>query len=260
MFLVPFLSGNINTILIVLKTIKLSAIDSTNDYLKAARRSQETRADLLVVAENQTQGRGQHGSTWHSEPGKSLTFSMLRYFSQLTAERSFSINFAVSLGLYSALDRMKIPEISIKWPNDIMAGSTKLCGILIENQLLGNKLNSSIIGVGINVNNDVFPSLNRASSLYLQTGRQFELEQVLSDVATSMASELGRLDRGEHEALQEEYETKLFRNGVLSTFKNKAGKSFEGTIRGVTKHGNLKVDSFAGKKYEFGLKELELLY
>ena len=135
--------------------IKLNAIGSTNTYLKNLCKNTGVSDCTLVVANEQTQGRGQMGASWQSRQGQSLTFSMLKRFNRLHISDNAAIAFGVSIAVKSVLEKLKVPAVSIKWPNDIMSYGQKLCGILIENQLEGNHVVSSIIGVGLNVNETV---------------------------------------------------------------------------------------------------------
>ena len=128
----------------------------------------------IVITNNQTKGRGQHGTSWQSVPQQSLLFSMFKRFENLPTNKISSITYAVSLGLENAFKKYKIPNITIKWPNDIMSRSKKMAGILIENQIKQGNVVSSVIGLGINVNEKKFKSLPQATSMFLATGNKFD--------------------------------------------------------------------------------------
>jgi len=260
LFLVAVLFGNINTILITVKIIKLDAIGSTNDYLRALYKKIDFEDQLLVVAKDQTKGRGQVGSKWHSERGKSLNFSILRRFNRLTITHQFTINCAVSLGIKKGLEQIGIGTVKIKWPNDILSDDKKLCGILIENQLQAGFIASSIIGVGINVNNRSFPNLPRASSMFLIKKKEFDLDRVLQVVSESISSELKRVENRDFEDLKTEYEQHLFRKDTISVFENGEGERFNGIIKGISKTGELCLEMENESLNYFNLKDLQLLY
>lgn len=243
-----------------MKLIKLSAIASTNSYLRDLGVKIPLEDETIVWAESQTQGRGQRGTTWISEAGKSLTFSMFKRFSKLSSQEHIKINLAVSLGISRSLLHLNIPQISIKWPNDIMSYNKKLCGILIENQLQGRSITGSFIGIGLNVNNSGFQNLPNAGSMLLATGTTFNLENVMHRVVAGITEQLDRLESIEFEALQEEYHNVLFRKDLISVFENTDGSFFNGIIRGVSIRGDLLVELEDESVSEYGMKEIELRY
>src|SRR5690606_16212159 len=147
---------------------KLNATDSTNSYLKKLVQEMQIADWTVVISEDQKKGRGQMGNTWLSRRGQSLTFSVFKRFKGVSGEKQFAISMATSLAIIEALNDMGIPKMAIKWPNDILSGNKKVAGILIENVLEGAYVKHSIIGIGINVNEAVFPNLPQASSLHLE--------------------------------------------------------------------------------------------
>lgn len=243
-----------------MKLIKLNAIDSTNDYLKSLCREVVLDDGVVVVALHQTGGRGQTGTQWYFKPGKSLAFSVFRRFSGLKVTQQFAINCAVSIGLKKGLDFLGIPDVWIKWPNDILAGGKKVCGILIENQVQGSLVASSVIGVGVNVNNESFQGLPRAGSLASVAGKTFDIEQVLQEMVFFISSELNRVNPQEISGLQSDYENDLFRKNKISEFTDARGHHFKATIEGVSSMGQLCLKMENGVHRQFTLKELELLY
>lgn len=243
-----------------MKIIKLDAIDSTNDYLKALNKKIDLDDQILVVAKDQTKGRGQVGSKWHSTKGESLNFSILRRFQQLPIAHQFIVNCAVSLGIKKALEQNGIGDVKIKWPNDILADDKKLCGILIENQLQAGTIVSSIIGVGINVNNRNFPNLPQASSMFLIKKEMFDLDRVLKVVSGSISSELERVENQDFEDLKTEYEQHLFRKDIISVFENSKNERFNGIIKGISRTGELCLEMESESLKYFNLKDLQLLY
>ena len=176
------LKGVILNIIIVLNLIKLNAIDSTNTYLKQLAKETCLEDETVVITNRQISGRGQMGNVWLSREGQSLTFSVFKELSQLPVERQFIISMAVSLGILKALKSLNVPKISIKWPNDILSANKKIGGILIENVLEGSNVKHTIIGIGLNVNDTDLTKLPQASSLKLQTGENFQLEEVLATI------------------------------------------------------------------------------
>lgn len=243
-----------------MQLIKLDATDSTNAHLKRLTAAMVLGDYTVVSTRSQTQGRGQMGTTWQSEDGKNLTFSVLRADLNWPVDQGFVLNLCVSMAVFSVLDELKVPDLSIKWPNDILSGSSKLCGILIENKLTGNTINTSIIGIGLNVNQTVYAKeLPNASSLKLLLGRAFDLDGMLQRIVEELKSIFRRMEADGPDILWNAYERHLFRKGMLSTFADAEDKLLRGRIKGVSRDGKLIVATVDAGKKEFGLKEVKLL-
>jgi BirA family biotin operon repressor/biotin-[acetyl-CoA-carboxylase] ligase len=242
------------------KIIKLSAIDSTNTYLKNLCKSEVVRDGTLVVAERQIHGRGQMGAVWKSKPGQSLTFSMLKRLSGLHISDQSSITFVVSIAIKNVLQKLHVPGITVKWPNDIMSYNQKLCGILIENQLEGSLVMSTIIGVGLNVNESEFKGLPQATSMRLATGITFNREEVLELIMTQIQKDLTLLENGNTSGLKMTYEASLFRKNKVSAFEDSKGVQFNGLIIGVSNSGELLVETEDDALQTFELKQIKLLF
>jgi BirA family biotin operon repressor/biotin-[acetyl-CoA-carboxylase] ligase len=242
------------------KVIKLSAIDSTNSYLKALNAEMDVADRTIVWAESQTRGRGQRELRWQSKAGESLTFSILKRFSGLDSKDQFYVSMAVSIAVANTLKEFLVANVKIKWPNDILSDSKKLCGILIENQLKSGKLNAAVIGIGLNVNDDELEGLPKAGSVYQVTGVKFVLEDVFSALTSEIAKQLDRLENDNLEALKREYESALFRRDEITVFETAEGERFNGIIRGINPLGLLLLDTEKNGVIEFGTKEITMLY
>lgn len=213
-----------------------------------------------VVTKVQKKGRGQMGTKWESEEGKNLTFSVLKHFDALKVAHQFHLNIVVSLVLHTVLTDMNIPNVKVKWPNDIMSGSKKICGILIENVLNGSLVKKSIIGIGLNVNQVSFGNLDKASSLALVSGRTFDLDYILNLILEKMKSFLDKTEQISLTSLKTQYEALLFRKDQVSTFKEENGQLFFGIIRGVSEEGKLIVELENDTIKQYSLKEVSLQF
>ncbi|TMM56087.1 biotin--[acetyl-CoA-carboxylase] ligase [Maribacter algarum] len=240
--------------------VKLDATDSTNRYLKELLLSEEAEDFTVVTAKEQLHGRGQRGAKWESESGKNLTISVLKKFKQFPISNQFMLNVCVSLAVLDTLNGLRIPDLTVKWPNDILSGTSKICGILIENMLNGSQIQTSIIGVGLNVNQQTFNTLSNASSLKLLLGRTLNLEEVLHQVLNNLKTNFLRLEEGLNNELWRRYESKLFRKDKPSTFKDAQGNLFMGFIRKISPQGKLVVELEDAVFQEFDLKEIKLQY
>ncbi|WP_299529331.1 biotin--[acetyl-CoA-carboxylase] ligase [Ulvibacterium sp.] len=240
--------------------IKLDAIDSTNAYLKKLIASKTSEDFTVVVAKKQFQGRGQRGEQWISEEGKNLTFSVLKENNDLPADNPFLLNIIVSLALFNCLNNLHVPDLKVKWPNDILSGTSKICGILIENIVMGNTIKASIIGIGLNANQTIFHNVPKASSLKLLLGKTFDLDELLSELLKSLKSVFKDFQESGSEKLWEAYLEILFLKDRPATFKDTNGNRFMGFIRGVSTEGKLIIALEDNVKKEFAFKEITQLY
>ena len=239
--------------------IKLSATPSTNDYLKGLSATRHVENFTIVTAEAQTAGKGQMGATWSAEPGKNLTFSILIKDLLLEINEIFSLNAAVAVSISDALEHLQVPNICIKWPNDILAGNRKIGGILIENSIRNDGEIFSVAGIGLNVNQKDFDALPKASSLALVTGREFDRDILLQTITDNLRRNVASLLHKDSAGIWHRYHSKLFKKDMPMPFE-KDGQKFMGIIKGVTKCGSLEVQLEDDSVATYGLKEVQLLY
>ena len=166
----------------------------------------------------------------------------------------------VSLAIIKVLEALNIPELSIKWPNDILSADKKICGILIENVIKKNNFNASVIGIGLNVNQIEFENLPKASSLKLISGKEFNLDELTIAILEHMKVYFTLLKDNKYDKLKAEYEMQLFRKNKPSTFKDAEGFMFSGFIKSVSESGHLQVLLEDNILKAFDLKEITLLY
>jgi BirA family biotin operon repressor/biotin-[acetyl-CoA-carboxylase] ligase len=238
------------------KIIELDAIDSTNNFAKELLRNERPTEGTLVFTHDQFRGRGQMGNSWKAEKGKNLTVSIILYPHFLEAEKQFFLNMAISLGVKDFCETVLDEDIKIKWPNDIYYDNDKLGGILIENTISGNKVTSSVMGIGINVNQTDFDSdiLNATSFLRI-TNKEYELKGLVETLASFIEKYYLQLRQMHFNFLDKAYMEALYR--YQQTFEFKKGEQlFKGEINGVTKEGKLIIHS-KGKEQRFAFKEVE---
>lgn len=240
--------------------IKLNAIASTNDYLKQLCATQPLESFTVVITENQTQGKGQRGNRWISEPFKNLTISILIKDLLDLNSSVFDLNVAVSLSIAEALETFKILKINIKWPNDILADGKKIAGILIENSISGQNAVYSVIGIGLNVNQTDFENLPKASSLKNIAQKEFDKEAILFEIINKIKQNCTLISTGESDQLWKNYHNYLFRKGIPSVFENPNGEKFMGIIVQVLKNGKIQILLEDDTVKEFDLKEITMIY
>lgn len=240
--------------------IKLNATESTNSYIRELSVDKTLDDYTIVVAKHQTKGKGQMGAQWNTDPGKNLTFSVLKFTSGLGVDDHFNISMMTSLAIRDSLQRFGIPKVLVKWPNDILSEEKKICGILIENIIKKKKIDKTIIGVGLNVNQSEFRNLPRATSMKIQTGRTFDLDELLIVIVTELKKYFDKYKEKGSEIIQKKYLDHLFRIEKPSTFRNMTGDKITGIIKGIDQKGNLMVlhEDHVITSYKF--KEVELLY
>lgn len=243
-----------------LKIDKLHTIDSTNDYLKSLFKANELKNDKIVWALEQTKGKGQMGTSWSSEKGKNLTFSIFKKVEQVQTEDQFYVVMAASLAVKDVLEKLLIKNVRVKWPNDILAGKKKICGILIESIIKKGEINAIIIGVGLNINQTKWTDLKRITSIKNETGIHFELEEVLKTLVQKFNYFINQLLAKKFDAIKQDYENSLFRNGKPSTFRKKDKSQFTGIIQGVTQLGKLIILEEDEIINHYDLKEIQLLF
>jgi BirA family biotin operon repressor/biotin-[acetyl-CoA-carboxylase] ligase len=242
-----------------MKLIKLGAIDSTNEFLKGLSHRQKLDNFTVVIAEKQTKGKGQMGSVWDSEEGKNLIVSVFIKDPLLQISQIYNLNIAVALAVVSALESYNIPKLSIKWPNDIMSYNFKIGGILIENSLKVDGAISSVVGLGLNINQTNFGDLPKASSLAAICGSQFDKEQILHSIIEKMKQNIN-LVQLQPESLWLKYSERLFKKGIPMPFKDNTDKKFMGIIQGVSPYGKLQVLLEDDSIFEYSIKEVQMLY
>jgi BirA family biotin operon repressor/biotin-[acetyl-CoA-carboxylase] ligase len=261
-----------NTLFIGKVYHRFDELPSTNDWAaefialgqKGAAKTRPPEG-MVVRAANQTAGKGQLGSRWQSKPGDNLLLSIVLYPTWLEAMAQFYLSMAVALALRDlaveavgagvALHPDKsgplpaIPSmVNIKWPNDLYLGDKKTAGILIQNAISGTKLQSSIIGIGLNVNQAEFSAdLPHATSLARTFGVSFNSDELAERLFECLEKRYLQLKAGQKAAIKDEYETHLWRRGVSSKFVRHSDQLvFEGIIQGVNAQGNLLIQTAEG--------------
>jgi BirA family transcriptional regulator, biotin operon repressor / biotin---[acetyl-CoA-carboxylase] ligase len=242
-----------------MKLIKLDAIDSTNEFLKGLSNQELLENFTVVTAENQTKGKGQMGATWSSETGKNLIMSILITDFLFDINAVYNLTIAISLAVIEALESESIPDLAIKWPNDIMAGNKKIGGILIENSIKSDGTIVSVAGLGLNVNQTNFENLPQASSLAVICNATFDKEKLLFKIIENIKQNIKNWNQNVP-SLWTKYATKLFKSGVPMAFATPENVNFMGIIQGVSEIGKLQILLENDTIAEYDIKEIKMLY
>ena len=242
--------------------IRLSTVDSTNRYVRdeaATLWAKSGFADGLVVvsAEHQTAGRGQRGNTWNSNAGENLLFSILiRPGEALKVAEQFLLSQTVALALHGAMKSYDI-DTRLKWPNDIYVGKRKLAGVLVELDYSGTFVEQAIIGVGINVNQVLFPVMDRIPvSMKMLQRRSFVTDKILETVIGCFERNYTELCKGNTYAITAQYTGLLLGINERRSYIDADGP-FEGVIEGVENDGHLLVRRADGAMSRYAFKEIE---
>lgn len=240
--------------------ITLKEVDSTNNYLKELLSNSKPLIEgTVIMAENQFAGRGQQQNTWLAEPGKNLTFSLLLKPNFLPITAQFDLIRAVSLGVFDAMEPLLGDKLKIKWPNDIYYGDKKLGGMLIENLVQAGQIKSSVIGIGVNVNQERFADgLSNAISLKQILQQDYDLKTLLSDICSHIEAWYLNLKAGKIAIVRKTYLSRLYWLNEKRRFKT-GDSVFFGTIKHVRDNGLLVIRNNNDQELEFSLKEIQFV-
>ncbi len=238
----------------------LHKIDSTNNYLKELLKDKKEILPefLSVYTLEQTSGRGQKGNVWHSEKNKNILFSTILY-PKILPEEQFLLNIVTSLSVIDFIAQLfgTKENLNIKWPNDIYYNDKKLGGILIENSIIGSKIENTIIGIGINLNQTNFPAnLPNPISMKQIANQEFNLEKSVELLQKSIIKKYLKIE--EVENLKQEYYNLLFRLNNFYNYKIN-NQIIEAKITGFTNQGLLMLEDKEKKFYKLAFKQIEYI-
>lgn len=247
------------TLFVGQNSIHVESVDSTNSYASEMLRQIELVEGSLIYSFSQLNGRGQRGNSWESEPNKNVALSLVLYPKFLIVDKQFLLTKITSLAVADLMAEMlgNSYKINIKWPNDIYVNDQKIAGILIENTLKESSIQTSIIGIGINVNQKTFNSSN-ATSIVSISGKEFELINVLNRLCEFFEARYLQLKSNKLESIDNAYLGRLYRLNEWAKFSS-MNAIFDGKIVGVSSVGKLLIEMRSGEIKEFDLKEIQFL-
>jgi BirA family biotin operon repressor/biotin-[acetyl-CoA-carboxylase] ligase len=239
-------------------TERVKTLASTNDYLAELCKQGKAEEFYTVIAEDQTDGKGQRGNSWESEPSKNLTFSIVLYPTAIEANKQFHLSMLASIAIIDTLTDYT-DGFSIKWPNDIYWHDKKICGILIENELEGQYLSQSIIGIGLNINQTEFlSSAPNPVSLYQIIGKEIDKDEVFSKIIHALLGGYKALEDNFIEAsacISHLYKKFLYRKDDFHLYQDKDG-TFEARIHDVGHDGYLYLEDTGNNIRKYAFKEV----
>ncbi|MEO9806343.1 MAG: biotin--[acetyl-CoA-carboxylase] ligase [Reichenbachiella sp.] len=235
------------------KVVFLPECHSTNDTAVSILKKKPQLEGTTIITSHQTHGRGQRGNSWESEPGKNATFSIILHPTIVPAIQQFQLHIISTLAIYATLFPVLGKKLKIKWPNDIFYGESKLGGILIENVLKGQNIESSVVGIGLNVNQTHFIN-NKATSILDISGQKTEIDEIIEKILVNLEKKYLELKKGKVKLLESQYLARLYRFKVESIYET-SGRIFRGSIVGVNQNGLLKIKEDE-MIHEFAFKEV----
>jgi BirA family biotin operon repressor/biotin-[acetyl-CoA-carboxylase] ligase len=243
-------------------TIHLDEIDSTNNFAQELISKTSPTEGTLILADYQTGGRGQIGRKWHSLKAHNILATYILKPEFLDIADQFLLNMAVSVGVYRTISTWLGEEVKIKWPNDIYVGDRKICGMLIQNFLRGSKINYSIIGLGININQQTFPAeIPNPTSLSIELAKDVDREEVISHLSSSLEQYYLLCRQTEkYKDIKEQYLSHLYRLNQFQDYRDSQGTIFTAKITDISREGKLILEDHSGIKSSYAFREIQYLW
>jgi BirA family transcriptional regulator, biotin operon repressor / biotin---[acetyl-CoA-carboxylase] ligase len=237
---------------------KVKSVDSTNNYAAKLLKQTKIPFGAVIMSYNQTDGKGQRNSNWESNSGENLLISVVLDMKNIPVSNIFYLSKSMALAVRACVSQITAADCMVKWPNDIIVRNQKVAGILIENQWRMQEISSSVVGIGLNVNQTSFSSDFNATSLCNITLNKYDLEEVLDVLCEKMELYYADFKNGEYSIIDKEYHEFLFNYNVWSSYSVE-GEVFEAKNRGVVETGQLQLELKNGQLQLFELKEIKQL-
>lgn len=252
------------TLFIGKNSLFLHEVESTNTYAMNLLRNVNPIEGTIVYTDNQTQGKGQRGALWTSKIGQNITVSVVLKPQFLGLDKTFYLSKISALAVYDVLTDILTNsqyDIKIKWPNDILVNQKKIAGILIENNFTTHSIQYSIIGVGLNVNQQEFVDFERtATSLKLLLNKDFDRKIVMELFCQKLEKWYLKLKEQKFNVIDESYLNSLYGMQQIIDFEDFNQIAFKGKIVGVSSDGKLQIENADLIIKEFDIKELKFMF
>lgn len=253
--------SDLNTLFTGRKVTFLETVDSTNTFMNNLLSKEDLPEGAVVVARKQTAGRGHESNSWSSQRGKNLLVSFAFYPIALNTQNLFMLSKVFSLGVYDCVKEITTNlsyngsenAVKIKWPNDIYVGDKKLCGMLIENSIRNPQINHTIVGVGLNVNQNTFPAeLPNPVSLRMILGKEIDLNDCFALLCNALEKRYLQMNAKHFDQINDDYLNALYRYHEFHWYEN-TQERFRAKITAVADDGNifLKRENGLIEKYDF---------
>ncbi|MBT8219208.1 MAG: biotin--[acetyl-CoA-carboxylase] ligase [Bacteroidia bacterium] len=239
--------------------IHFDHLPSTNVFALDLLSKSKPPEGTVISTDYQFSGKGQLNNKWESEANKNITLSVILYPQFLPIDKQFALNQMVSLAVQKTIYDIIQDSVLIKWPNDIYIGRNKVAGILIQNQIKGKKIQSAVIGIGINVNQENFlSSASNPISLVHLIQEHINLQESKNKLYFHLQVYYKLLMDACFDELTDQYLENLYLRDTISEFCKDDGTPFQGMIKGVDELGRLQI--LIGQELKtFMFKEIKFL-
>ncbi|HEY0976471.1 MAG TPA: biotin--[acetyl-CoA-carboxylase] ligase [Flavobacteriales bacterium] len=242
------------------RVISLGSVDSTNNYAADLLAGGGVHHGTVILAREQTAGRGQRGRVWRSGDGLDLTASVILVPEHMRVSDQFGLSKLVAVAVHDVVAGSLIAAgrdpvgVRIKWPNDVLVDRHKIAGILIKNEVMGSLIRSSVVGIGLNVNSLEWEEGLLATSLRQETGREEAVDAVLERLCLRL-EELWATFDPQAPSLSERYGSLLWSRGRFVALE-RDGEPWTARPMDVDADGRLLVEDTEGSVHAYGLERL----
>lgn len=234
--------------------IQLQTVDSTNNYTASLKNRSYLQNKTVILASFQTKGKGQLSNKWLSERDQNLLLSIFLKPHALKADHQFDLSRVTALAIRDTISHYLPQYASIKWPNDIYINDKKIAGILIENSISSQTIDHSIIGIGININQETFKGIN-ATSFKLEVEKKWDRPRILEFLLYRFEHYMNMLDSKQNE-LHKLFDVHLYKRKEWIQLINTKNGAFKGRIIGTNKSGSLIIEHENKEILSFQHKEI----
>ncbi|MDO5760400.1 MAG: biotin--[acetyl-CoA-carboxylase] ligase [Bacteroidota bacterium] len=238
--------------------LKLDSVDSTQTFLMERDENLDLQEFYTVYTSNQSAGKGQGEHKWESEKDKNICFSFLLRPVFINPADQYIITQIISLAIVQTLRDYGLKEVKIKWPNDIYVKENKICGILVQNKIIGREFATSYVGIGININQTQFSFAPNPTSLCLETNKEFDKYKVFQKVMQNIIDLYTKYKYDTLNTLKQEYLNNLL---FLNEYRNYEylGKEIKAKIISTNSFGHLILQDEKENTYTAELRQLNFL-
>jgi len=240
--------------------IRLREVDSSNNYAIQLLSKTYPNEGTCIITDYQTDGKGQIGRFWHSEPLKNILCSYILHPTFLDIRDNFALSMLTALAVRDLILDFNIANVSVKWPNDVYVADQKIAGILIQNVLRGTTIKHAVVGIGLNINQTLFPKeLPNPTSIALETLTQYDLELVIEKLSFFLEKRYLQLKNSTVYKIKDDYISVLYKLNLFEHFQDNSGHTFEAKIIDISREGKLIVENKEGQSSQFAFREIQFL-
>lgn len=228
------------------KLFVFESIDSTNTCAKTLAQA-GTEEGTVVISDVQTNGRGRQGRPWISQEGTGVLFSVILR-PLLPNEKAGFLAFFAAVSVARAVEAATGFDAECKWPNDVLLGGKKCCGLLLENSVQNDRIESSILGIGLNVNQRVFEGdlAGRATSLRIETGKEFDRIRLVRELLLELESAYKRIKEGQFDWVLDQWNSRCRMFGRPVSLLH-ANRTISGIAVALSADGGLVLETPRGR-------------